>query len=40
MSNGSFISAEALLELNGACLLFVLMLIEDLEEGYMTEARL
>lgn len=41
MSNGSFISAETLLELNRACLLFVLMLKEeDLEERYMTEVKL
>lgn len=41
VSNGSFISAETLLELNRACLLFVLMLKEeDLEERYAAEARL
>lgn len=41
MSNGSFISAETLLALNRACLLFVLILVEeDLEEGYVAEARL
>lgn len=41
MSNGSFISAEALFELNRACLLFVLTLMEeDLEEGYVAEAKL
>lgn len=41
MSDGSFTSAEALLELNRARLLFVLMLMEeDLEEGYVAEAKL
>lgn len=41
MSDGRFISAETLLELSRACLLFVLTLTEeDLEGRDMTEAKL
>lgn len=36
MSNGSFTSAEALLDLNRACLFLILMVMEeDLEGGYV-----
>lgn len=41
MSNGSFLSAEALLQSNQVLLLFVLMpMEEDLAEGYVAEASL